>query len=358
MGLGIIMLAPGAISIGQCSAIAVGVLFGLIWASVTFIGRARSRQALRSYGSLGLLLGFGFLLLPMGQIESTWLTLFVGERSRYVHGSCQRYPAVLYCCSWGCGEDEVIIAISELDLMSLSAVALGCATGLALFVRALSWLLQHHEDRLLSLLTGFMAIALAKLWPWQDADAKVFFEGLLWPDQYAALTGQSDYVIWVGPAAVLGFVMVIAARYPSSLIWVVVCICLSGCVPLGKPVVSERSQQPPISGNVFIVRPGDTLYSIAWRAGKDYKTLAQINGISAPFTIYPGQRLLLRGRAARAGCVYKCTSRKGQSVAERRGTDETQGPGKCPETETKDPSESKNRQSVPRQKRNRPAKRA
>ena len=50
-----------------------------------------------------------------------------------------------------------------------------------------------------------MAIALAKLWPWQDADAKVFFEGLLWPDQYAALTGQSDYVIWVGPAAVLGF---------------------------------------------------------------------------------------------------------------------------------------------------------
>ena len=51
--------------------------------------------------------------------------------------------------------DEVIIAISELDLMSLSAVALGCATGLALFVRALSWLLQHHEDRLLSLLTGY-----------------------------------------------------------------------------------------------------------------------------------------------------------------------------------------------------------
>ena len=62
----------------------------------------------------------------------------------------------------------------RLDLMSVSAVALGCATGLALFVRALSWLLQHRGDRLLSLLTGFMAIALAKLWPWQNADAKVF----------------------------------------------------------------------------------------------------------------------------------------------------------------------------------------
>ena len=86
--------------------------------------------------------------------------------------------------------------------------------------------------------------------------------------------------------------MVITARYPASLV-LAICVCLSGCVPLGKPVVSERSQQPPISGTTFIVRPGDTLYSIAWRAGKDYKTLAQINGISAPFTIYPGQRLRL-----------------------------------------------------------------
>ena len=157
--------------------------------------------------------------------------------------------------------------------MSLSAVALGCATGLALFVRALSWLLQHHEDRLLSLLTGFMAIALAKLCLGKMLTLR-FFEGLLWPDQYAALTGQSDYVIWVGPAAVLGFLalwLLQRVTCRSSLIWVVVCICLSGCVPLGKPVVSERSQQPPISGNVFIVRPGDTLYSIAWRAVKTIK---------------------------------------------------------------------------------------
>lgn len=205
MGLGIIMLAPGVrFLLANAAPLLWAFFFGLIWASVIFIGRARSRQGLRSYGSLGLLLGFGFLLLPMGQIESTWLTLFVGGAIAVcawilpaVSGSFVLLLLGLY--------DDVIIAISELDLMSLSAVALGCATGLALFVRALSWLLQHHEDRLLSLLTGFMAIALAKLWPWQDADAKVFFEGLLWPDQYVALTGQSDYVIWVGPAAMLGF---------------------------------------------------------------------------------------------------------------------------------------------------------
>ena len=79
----------------------------------------------------------------------------------------------------------------------------------------------------------------------------------------------------------------------GCLFWVAIWVGLSGCVPLGQPVVSERSQQPPITGDTFLVRQGDTLYSIAWRAGKDYKTLAQINAISAPFTIYPGQRLRL-----------------------------------------------------------------
>ena len=121
-----------------------------------------------------------------------------------------------------------------------------------------------------------------------------FFEGLLWPDQHAALTGQSDYVIWVGlPRCRVLWHYGCCSALPVKPDLGCYLYLLEWRVPLGKPVVSERSQQPPISGNVFIVRPGDTLYSIAWRAGKDYKTLAQINGISAPFTIYPGQRLLL-----------------------------------------------------------------
>ena len=70
-------------------------------------------------------------------------------------------------------------------------------------------------------------------------------------------------------------------------------MCLAACVPLGTPVVSERAPAQAITGDVFLVRKGDTLYSIAWRAGKDYKKLAQLNGISAPFVIYPGQRLRL-----------------------------------------------------------------
>lgn len=39
------------------------------------------------------------------------------------------------------------------------------------------------------------------------------------------------------------------------------------------------------------VRPGDTLYSIAWRYGLDFRQLAAVNSISAPYTIYPGQKI-------------------------------------------------------------------
>jgi lipoprotein NlpD len=53
-----------------------------------------------------------------------------------------------------------------------------------------------------------------------------------------------------------------------------------------------------------VVQPGDTLYSIAWRHGLDYRDVASWNGIGRDYRIYPGQVLRLypsaSGRAATA----------------------------------------------------------
>ena len=49
----------------------------------------------------------------------------------------------------------------------------------------------------------------------------------------------------------------------------------------------------PIPGGSYAVMKGDTLYSIAFRKGVDFRDLAQWNGIAAPYTIWPGQRLTL-----------------------------------------------------------------
>jgi len=43
----------------------------------------------------------------------------------------------------------------------------------------------------------------------------------------------------------------------------------------------------------YVVRPGDTLYSIAWEAGRDYHQVAAWNDLAPPYLIRPGQRLQL-----------------------------------------------------------------
>jgi len=50
--------------------------------------------------------------------------------------------------------------------------------------------------------------------------------------------------------------------------------------------------------SVYIVRAGDTLYSIGKRFGIDYHSLARRNHIRYPYRIYVGQQLSLAGTAA------------------------------------------------------------
>jgi lipoprotein NlpD len=60
--------------------------------------------------------------------------------------------------------------------------------------------------------------------------------------------------------------------------------------PVASPVAPART---PIPGGTYVVVKSDTLYSIAFRKGVDFRDLAQWNGIAAPYTIRPGQRLTL-----------------------------------------------------------------
>lgn len=72
-------------------------------------------------------------------------------------------------------------------------------------------------------------------------------------------------------------------------------ILLAGCATDSareRPVVSDKSVplREPESA-VRVVVPGDTLYSIAWESGRDYRELASWNRIAAPYTIKPGQQI-------------------------------------------------------------------
>ncbi|XOV89987.1 MAG: peptidoglycan DD-metalloendopeptidase family protein [Pseudomonadota bacterium] len=82
--------------------------------------------------------------------------------------------------------------------------------------------------------------------------------------------------------------------YPTRLSILILLFLLASCggsriyVPVFSAGEASRQQH-------YEVRPGDTLYSIAFRFGLDYKDLARANGISAPYTIFVNQRLRIAG---------------------------------------------------------------
>ena len=80
------------------------------------------------------------------------------------------------------------------------------------------------------------------------------------------------------------------------------CVLITGCSNRSQPApVSElyqgktfRDFEPQAySAKTYQVKAGDTLYSIAWYSGNDYRDLAKINKISAPYQIQPDQVLSL-----------------------------------------------------------------
>lgn len=80
-------------------------------------------------------------------------------------------------------------------------------------------------------------------------------------------------------------------------------LCLSACTTRKGPApISDISgkryynseSKGLLKAKQHKVRKGETLYSIAWRVGIDYRQLARANKIAKPYQIFPGQTLTLQ----------------------------------------------------------------
>ncbi len=79
-------------------------------------------------------------------------------------------------------------------------------------------------------------------------------------------------------------------KYRLFMAWILLSALLGGCA--SEPVlVGDRGSRLEWHPRYHTVEPGDTLYSIAWTYGQDYRLIAQWNGLSPPYTIYPGRRI-------------------------------------------------------------------
>lgn len=82
----------------------------------------------------------------------------------------------------------------------------------------------------------------------------------------------------------------------------VLALAIAGCASQqgGSPQVRDLSQARQALENSpqYTVKAGDTLYGIAWQHNLDYRQLAAINNIDAPYQIRPGQTIALREDAS------------------------------------------------------------
>jgi lipoprotein NlpD len=96
------------------------------------------------------------------------------------------------------------------------------------------------------------------------------------------------------------------------LVWLLLPILLVACTTSREAPISSRSEEVKSEHKLqireaktekklaekkpdqHVVKKGDTLYSIAWHYGFDYRDIAIWNNIKTPYVIYPGQQLKLQ----------------------------------------------------------------
>lgn len=131
-------------------------------------------------------------------------------------------------------------------------------------------------------------------------------------------------------AACLGMLVRMDRSLPCCAI-LAATLLLAGCGTLRSSVVVEPTAdaysgvhrptaiaatpaRTPVPGGSYVVMKGDTLYSIAFRQGVDFRDLAQWNGIAAPYTIWAGQRLTLSPPARTAAAPVAATPSHASAV--------------------------------------------
>ncbi len=97
-----------------------------------------------------------------------------------------------------------------------------------------------------------------------------------------------------------------STSFQRLVIGIVLSVLLVGCssTPSGGVRVVDRNgnksapARQPVTTGQYVVKRGDTLFSIAFRYGWDWKALAARNNIPEPYTIHVGQAIRFDGRSA------------------------------------------------------------
>lgn len=183
-----------------------GLFLGLVAASVIIASRMMQRWDPADYALAGAVTVIAFVVLGFqsGAIAEPAPWQFIGAGAIAIcamilpgiSGSFLLLMMGMYAPLLG--------AVNDREIPDVAVFMVGAVIGLALFSTLLSWLLEHHNDRVLAALIGLMIGSVRVLWPWpagvgiiSDEEAEVVkgtklgwadsFTDFLWPTVLAAV---------------------------------------------------------------------------------------------------------------------------------------------------------------------------
>ena len=191
-----------------------GFFFGLIIASILFIGKSITKFNAQSIISMviGTGVAYWITVIEPSQLDTPiWFVFVAGAIAICamilpgISGSFILLLMGMY--------SYILTSIKDLNILVLGVFAAGCVTGLLGFSRVLSWLLSKYNDIALAVLTGFMIGSLNKVWPWKittkyrtnsHGDEVPFLQKNISPMDYE---GDSQLIMVIG-LSIVGFLVI------------------------------------------------------------------------------------------------------------------------------------------------------
>ncbi|WP_420554440.1 DUF368 domain-containing protein [Neptuniibacter marinus] len=112
----------------------------------------------------------------------------------------------------------ILMAIKNLELVTLSLFVGGCIVGLLSFSRVLSWMFSSFKTTTFALLGGFMLGSLNKVWPWKYTTAYTInrhgeeiplVQENISPFSFESLTGEPALLMYSLLLMIVGVLMVV-----------------------------------------------------------------------------------------------------------------------------------------------------
>jgi putative membrane protein len=196
-----------------------GFFFGLIAASSIVLSKSIEKWNKLSvlFFFCGTLASFILTTMSSSQVEASLLNIFLAGMLAIcamilpgISGSFILLLLGLYT--------QVLSAVKNFEIVTLTVFAAGCATGLLSFSRLLNWLFDKYQNLVMALLTGFLLGSLNKVWPWKETlTTRLNSHGLEVADQqqnispfvYQQITGIESQLVIALFFAILGAILVL-----------------------------------------------------------------------------------------------------------------------------------------------------